>query len=194
MKKLLFVISFMFVICACTKTQPEPLPQEPEQELESVAQELEPAQEIEPAQELEPTQEITAAAQSQETISEESACKIGKYDCWTIIQDLKETKTAPVGRAAKLMQTPQVQPNINNITKPKVNNPALEEKGLFIIFYNSFWNGGPTIYVLSNGVSISVNDSSLSKKPDYAIVAGPSIKRTIYDKEGNIISLKNRSL
>ena len=60
MKKLLSIISFLFIISACTKKQPEP------------------AQESLP---IKLDQGITA---------QESSCKIANYDCWDIIEDLKK--------------------------------------------------------------------------------------------------------
>ena len=158
MKKLLFIISCLFIICACTKTQPE-------------------------------SKQKSSSKPLPVSITK-SACKINGYDCWTIIQDLKETKMLPVGRITNLMENPQekqiLQSNENDTHKSKISNPTLEEKGLFIVKYEALWNGSPTIYTLSNDVKISIA-SGVSKKAEYATVSGPSIKRTTYDREGNIV-------
>lgn len=120
----------------------------------------------------------------------ESTCKIKDYDCWTIIQDLKETKRTPVGRIANLMENSQekqiLQSSGNDTHKSKIYNPALEKKGLFIVKYEALWNGSPIVYILSNDVKISIE--SASTKAGYANVSGPSIKRTTYDREGNIVN------
>ena len=181
MKKLLFIMPLLFLICACTK--------------------------------------------------QESSCKIGEYDCWDIIQDLKETKPILLDikyeEYAKLPASQREEKRKESREKRIFSNPALEAKGLSIVNQydvqilpqqqiltakglsvvnqdNGLWNGDNSIhYTLSNGINIIIDNS---KKP-YAIVKFPLElkpqrvfghvdkytyqKVVTYDKEGNILSVDN---
>ncbi|GEM_PF-4364673 len=145
MKKLLFIMPLLFLICACAKL--------------------------------------------------ESSCKIGEYDCWNIIQDLKETKKINLSiqyeEYAKLPATQRAEMREKRV----FSNPALEAKGLTVVEQNGLWNGDHSItYTLSNGVTIVINNT----RKQYAIVKFPfepskkdnsALYKKIYDydKEGNII-------
>lgn len=148
MKKLLFIIPLLFLICACTKL--------------------------------------------------ESSCKIGEYDCWEIIQNLKETKIE--NRSIKYEEYAKLPASQRAEMRKKrfFSNPALEAKGLSVISQYGLWNGDhSTTYTLSNGVNIVIDKT----KKQYAIVKIPEIspksnnsalyqKIFVYDIAGNIISFK----
>ncbi len=127
MKKLLFIVSFIFIICACTKSQPEATPKELPQEIES-------------------------------------SCKIGNYDCWDIIQDIKRLSNSEEEASS-----------------------ALEKKGLSIIRTAIYGDGGSLGYTLSNGVSVFINNGNGTR--GYATITDPnSQKKITYDNEGKIIN------
>ena len=129
MKKLLFIISCVFIICACTKQ-------------ESIY--------------------IT-----------ESACKIGKYDCWDIIQDINKHKV------------------FYSKEKNKYYNPDLEKKGISITSVSSLLDGGSVYYTLSNQAEIFIDHNSESQNWDYTTITDLFNKKQVtYDTKGNIVSFK----
>lgn len=107
---------------------------------------------------------------STNNIFTESSCKIGKYDCWNIIQDIKKNSR-------------------KSASKEKASNPALEKKGLSILSYRKFEDGGSESYVLSNQVEIFIDYKSSSKMHGYTTISDHNTKkRIIYDKKGNIVN------
>ena len=96
-----------------------------------------------------------------------SSCKLGIYDCWDIIKEIKSNRLGAYS--------------------------ALRKKGIMIIQEDSFWDGGSLIYLLSNGASIFINysTSSDSNTWGYTTIVDPFTKKQItYDTKGNIVSFK----
>lgn len=107
---------------------------------------------------------------STKNVFTESSCKIGKYDCWDIIQDIKKESK-------------------KDASKEKAFNPALEKKGLSILSYRKFEDGGSESYLLSNLLEFYIDYKTSSKTQGYTTISYLKSKRElIYDTEGNIVS------
>ena len=178
MKKLLFILSFIFLICACTKTQPESK-QKPSQKsmqgnLQDYSQEISAIKKAQMKSIQETSQDFSST--SLPISITESSCKIGEYDCWDIIKDIKnETQPYP--------------------SRETASNPALEKKKLPIVEYYKSYAGNSQHYKLSNQANISIYHNESDEKKGvqgYITVTDPITKKTIiYDTKGNITSTKH---
>ena len=110
-------------------------------------------------------------------------CKINGYDCWTVVQKLGKTK-----------EIRTENPDKNNIWAPDIvtyENPELKSWGLTVTYYTMFRDGGSTIYVLNENVSIHTNRSiGMQGTPAYGETT-VKFKETgdkfIYDFMGKVI-------
>lgn len=100
-----------------------------------------------------------------------SSCKLGTYDCWNIIQEIKKLSKANEEATS-----------------------ALRKKGILIISEDMFLDGGSSIYLLSNGVSVFINYEMFSDRRGnhgHTTITDPNTKKSItYDTKGNIVSFK----
>ena len=110
-------------------------------------------------------------------------CKINGHDCWAVVQKLGKTK-----------EICTENPDKDNIWAPDIityENPDLKEWGITVTQYTMFRDGGSTIHVLNDNVSIHVNRSiGMQGTPAYGqttIKFKETGKQFIYDSTGELI-------
>ena len=110
-------------------------------------------------------------------------CKINGHDCWIVVQKLSKTK-----------EIRTENPDKNNIWAPDIvtyENPDLKKWGITVTQYTMFRDGGSTIHVLNDNVSIRVNRSlGMQGTPAYGqttVKFKDTGKQFIYDFTGKVI-------
>lgn len=110
-------------------------------------------------------------------------CKINGHDCWVVVQKLGKTK-----------EIRTENPDKNNIWAPDIvtyENPDLKKWGITVTQYTMFRDGGSTIHVLNENVSIRVNRSlGMQGTPAYGqttVKFKETGKQFIYNFTGKLV-------
>ena len=110
-------------------------------------------------------------------------CKINGHDCWAVVQKLGKTK-----------EIRTENPDKDNIWATDIityENEDLKDWGITVTHYTMFRDGGSTIHVLNDNVSIRVNRLiGLQGTPAYGqttIKFKETGKKFIYDFTGELI-------
>ena len=126
------------------------------------------------------TQQKTATVPKKEVAQD---CKINGHDCWAVVQKLGKTK-----------EIRTENPDKDNIWAPDIityENKDLKDWGITVTQYIMFRDGGSTLYVLNENVSIRVNRSlGMKNTPAYGqttIKFKETGKQFIYDFMGKLI-------
>lgn len=126
------------------------------------------------------TQQQTAPAPKKEI---DKDCKINGHACWDVVQKLAKTK-----------EIRTENPDKDNIWAPDIityENPDLKKWGITVTQYTMFRDGGSTIHVLNDNISIRINRSlGLKGTPSYGLTTikfKETGKQFIYDFMGEFV-------
>ncbi len=161
MKRIIICLFGVLLVAACAAT-PKTNVEEAKEEAKQVAEQK------------------TATAPKKEVNKD---CKINGHDCWAVVQKLGKTK-----------EIRTENPDKDNIWAPDIityENPDLKEWGIIVTQYTMFRDGGSTIHILNDNVSIRVNRSiGMQGTPAYGETT-VKFKETgdkfIYDFMGKVI-------
>lgn len=110
-------------------------------------------------------------------------CKINGYDCWAVVQKLGKTK-----------EIRTENPDKDNIWASDIityENKDLKALGVIVTNYTMFRDGGSTIYVLNDNISIHTNRSlGMKGTPNYGLTTikfKDTGKQFIYNFMGEFI-------
>lgn len=125
-------------------------------------------------------QQETATTHKEEV---DKDCKINGHDCWAVVQKLGKTK-----------EIRTENPDKDNIWVADIvtyENPDLKKWGITVTQYTMFRDGGSTIHVLNDNVSVRVNRSiGMQGTPAYGqttIKFKETGKQFIYDSTGELV-------
>ena len=129
MKKTIILLLGVLFVSACAAT--------PKTNVEDVKEEVKQV-----------AQQQTATTPKEEV---DKDCKINGHDCWAVVQKLGKTK-----------EIRTENPDKDNIWVADIvtyENPDLKKWGITVTQYTMFRDGGSTIHVLNDNVSVRVNRS-----------------------------------
>ena len=161
MKRIIICLFGVLLVAACAAT-PKTSVEEAKEEVKQVAE-----------------QKPTAAPK--EEVNKD--CKINGHDCWTVVQKLGKTK-----------EIRTENPDKDNIWVADIvtyENPDLKDWGITVTYYTMFRDGGSTLYVLNDNISIRTNRSiGMQGTPAYGqttIKFKETGKQFIYAFTGDLI-------